>query len=309
MNNNPVRPRSLKRNARVGLVAPSGPLRPGDLVTAEAQCRELGFEPVVLRHAECRLGYFAGADDERLADLNAALSDPTLDAVWCLRGGSGMTRLVRRIDVEGFRRAPKPVIGYSDITALLIALHAATGVITFHGPTARTILTPFSREWLTRMLADPGPVGRLADAGDPIERIVPGRARGRLIGGNLAVLQTLVGTRWLPSLAGAILFLEDVGEALYRIDRMFAHLQLAGHLDRLGGVVLGRFTAMPTNDDDGTRSVADVAAEYLAPRGIPVAIGFPIGHVDDQWTLPIGIEAELDADAGTLALLGGGVSD
>jgi muramoyltetrapeptide carboxypeptidase len=281
----------------------------GDLTRAIGQCDTLGFEPVVLPHVEERHGYFAGPDASRLADLNAALADPRLDAIWCLRGGSGLTRLVRRLDGEGFRRAPKPVIGYSDITALLLSLHAATRVVTIHGPTARSVLTPFSREHLRRILTEAAPMGLLEPPGPPASCVVPGRARGRLLGGNLAVLQTLIGTRWFPSLNGAILFLEDVGEALYRIDRMLAHLELAGHLDRLGGLALGAFTAMPDDADARGRTVADVAAEYLAPRGIPVAFGFPFGHIADQWTLPIGVEAELDADAGTLTLLGAAVDD
>ena len=276
-------------------------------------CRALGHEPVPGEHVLSRYGSLAGHDQERLEDLNAALADTRVDAVWCVRGGYGVTRILPRVDFAAFARRPKPVVGYSDITALLNALTHATGVVTFHGPTARHALTGFSRTHLERVLVSataPGRLGRppappdvLVPATPRIITIVPGRAEGVLIGGNLTLLQCLVGTPWQPAFDGALLFLEDVGEDLYRIDRALSHLRLAGLLDRLAGVVAGQFTCMRRATSDGGLGFDEVLASYFEPLGVPTASGFPIGHVDHQWTLPIGVKAALDADSGEVELL------
>lgn len=309
-----ILPPRLAPGARVALIAPSGPLLERDDRTRGAElCGALGFEPVVSPNAGKAYGYLAGTDDERLADLNAALADPSIDAVWCLRGGNGMNRIVDRIDTAAFARYPKPVIGYSDITVLLMALWTQTGVVTFHGPIARTPMPNFQRWHFDRVLTQvsaAGTLGRPAPKPDVlvpkegrIFPITPGRAKGTLVGGNLTLLQALIGTPWFPSLDGAILFIEDVGEDVYRIDRMLAHLRGVGALQRVAGVAVGRFTEMKNGTDGGALGLDEVLHTYLAPLKVPVAVGFPIGHIDDQWTLPIGVTAELDATAGELALL------
>ena len=306
-------PPRLVPGCRVALVAPAGPLlERDDLHRAAELCRLLGFDPVLGQHAGGHHGYLAGTDAERLADLNAALTDPAIDAVWCIRGGYGMTRIVAGVDFAGFARRPKPVIGFSDITVLLAALHQQTGVVTYHGPVARHSMTGFTREHFERVLlgTGSGPLGRLPQPESVLvpttHRIVTlrgGVAEGPLQGGNLSLLQCLVGTPYLPGLAGALLFIEDVGEEVYRVDRMLSHLRLAGALDRLAGVIVGRFTEMGRRGADGALGFDQVLATYLEPLGIPVAHGFPIGHVEDQWTLPIGVRARLDATAGEVELL------
>ncbi len=307
-------PPALKPGHRVALVAPAGPLlERDDLSRGQELCRALGFEPVLGANAGRRYGYLAGTDDERLADLNAALADPRIDAVWCLRGGYGLTRILDRVDFGALRQRPKAVIGFSDVTALLLALHRESGVVTFHGPMARTPLTPFSRYHFDRVLTAVNPPGRLGRVAPPadvlvpkqgrIVGLVPGTAEGRLFGGNLTLLQCLIGTRYFPDLDGAILFLEDVDEDLYAIDRMLAHLRMTGALRKLAGVIIGQFTEMKRSTDDGALGFDEVLATYLAPLRIPVAYGLPIGHVDDQWTLPIGIRVRLDAGAGEVELL------
>lgn len=306
-------PPRLATGTRVALVAPAGPLLERDDLTRAAElCRLLGFEPVLGRNAAGHHGYLAGTDAERLADLNAALTDPGIGAVWCIRGGYGMTRILSGVDFEGFGRRPKPVIGFSDITVLLAALHRRTGVVTFHGPVARHAMTAFTRHHFERLLAGAvtGPLGRvpqpegvLVPTTHRITTLRGGRAEGPLQGGNLSLLQCLVGTAYMPDLDGALLFLEDVGEEVYRVDRMLSHLRLAGALDRLAGVIVGRFTEMGRRGADGAFGFDRVLATYLEPLGIPVAYGFPIGHVDDQWTLPIGVRARLDATAGAVELL------
>jgi muramoyltetrapeptide carboxypeptidase len=304
----------LRPGARVALVAPAGPLLERDDLTRAAELvRALGLEPEIARNAGAHHGYLAGTDAERVADLNAALQDPDIAAIWCIRGGYGVTRILRDVDFSAFRERPRPVIGYSDITALLVALHRESGVPTFHGPIARHGLTAFAREHFERVLMQPAPAGHLGrlpvDAGRlvPVEnRIVtlaPGRAEGWLVGGNLTLLQCLIGTPFMPRLSGAILFLEDIGEEVYRIDRMLSHLQLAGALDGIAGIALGRFTETGRRGADGAMGLDRVLAHYLEPLGVPVAMGFPIGHIDDQWTLPIGVRARLDADRGELELL------
>jgi muramoyltetrapeptide carboxypeptidase len=270
------------------------------------------------RHTAERHGYFAGTDDQRLDDLNDALGDSEIDAIWCIRGGYGTTRILDRVDFDALARRPKPLIGYSDITAVLNAATRRTGVVTFHAPMARVSMPPFSRWHFERVLATAEPAGRLGRLPDQPDVLVPrenriaalrgGVAEGKLAGGNLTLLQCLVGTSHFPDLDDAILFLEDVGEDLYRVDRMLAHLRMAGALDRLTGIAVGRFTELKRSMSDGALGFDEVLATYFLPLGIPVAHGFPIGHIDDQWTLPLGVRARLDADRGELDLLEAAVS-
>jgi muramoyltetrapeptide carboxypeptidase len=284
-----------------------------DLTRAESLCRALDYEPVMGLNAANRYGYLAGSDDQRLADLNAALNDPAINAVWCLRGGFGVTRIIDQVDFEALARNPKPLVGYSDITALLNAAGQIARVVTFHGPVARASMPAFSRWHFERVLACAEPAGRLGRIPDrpdvlvPEEnRIVPlrpGIAEGPLAGGNLSLLQCLMGTPWAPNLEGAILFVEDVGEDLYRIDRMLAHLRSAGALSGLAGVMVGRFTELKRHTNDGALGLDDVLASYLLPLGVPAAYGFPVGHIKEQWTLPLGVRARLDAGTGEVEIL------
>ena len=310
----PVRPAKLGPGSRVALIAPAGPvLETDDLTRAEELCRALGYEPVLGRNAHRRLGYLAGTDEERLSDLNLALDDPKIDAVWCIRGGYGTVRLLDRVDYAALSRRPKPVIGFSDITALLIALYQQSEVIAFHGPVARASMTGFTRTHFERVLTSnecPGKLGRprldsdvLVPQTDRIVTLCGGKAEGVLLGGNLSLLQCLIGTSFFPSLRGALLFLEDVGEDLYRVDRMLAHLRLVGALSGLNGVLVGRFTKLERSTGDGALGFDEVLSTYFRPLGVPVAYGFPIGHIESQWTLPLGIRARLNADAGELELL------
>jgi muramoyltetrapeptide carboxypeptidase len=309
-----VRPPRLTRGSRVALVAPAGAiLERDDLTRAESLCRALDYEPVMGSHAGNRYGYLAGSDDQRLTDLNAALKDPAIDAVWCLRGGYGATRIIDRVDFEALARRPKPLIGYSDITALLNAAVRLAEVVTFHGPVARASMPAFSRWHFERVLACAEPAGRLGRIPDRPDVLVPqenrivtlrpGIAEGPLAGGNLSLLQCLIGTPWALELRGAILFVEDVGEDLYRVDRMLAHLRAAGALVGLAGVMVGRFTELKRHTGDGALGLDEVLSSYLLPLGVPVAYGFPVGHIQDQWTLPLGVRARLDAGTGEVEIL------
>ncbi|HEU4680487.1 MAG TPA: LD-carboxypeptidase [Gemmatimonadales bacterium] len=309
-----VRPPKLVAGSRVALVAPAGPLlEQDDLTRAGALCRALGYEAVLGKSAHARHGYLAGTDDERLTDLNSALADPSIDAIWCIRGGYGSIRLLDRVDYEAMIRRPKIVIGFSDITALLNAMTRLTGVVTFHGPVARAGMPAFSRRHFELVLTGAGAPGRLERLPQPpgvllsqenrIVTLHPGVAEGVLLGGNLTLLQCLIGTPYFPDMSGAILFLEDAGEDLYRVDRMLSHLRLSGALQRLAGVVIGRFTDLERGNGDGALGFDQVLAHYLGPLRIPAAYGFPIGHIEEQWTLPLGIKARLDAGSGEVELL------
>jgi muramoyltetrapeptide carboxypeptidase len=288
-------------------------LEQDDITRAEALCRALDYEPVLGAHARGHYGYFSGTDDERLADLNAAFRDPAIDAVWCLRGGYGVTRILDGVDFEALARRPRPVVGYSDITALLAGVVRRAGLVAFHAPTARAEMSAYTRRHFTKVLAAANPGGPLEPLPVPADVLIPrtdrivtlhgGRAEGPLAGGNLTLLQCLIGTPYFPDLDGAVLFLEDVNEDLYRIDRMLAHLRAVGALARLRGVLVGRFTGLKRHIDDGSLGVDQVLAYYFGPLAVPVLYGVPIGHIDEQWTLPLGVRARMDADAGTVELL------
>lgn len=287
-------PPALGPGARVALVAPAGPLRDSDeLARSVAHAKSLGWEPVPAPHVMRRDGYLAGSDAERLLDLNAALRDDRIDGIWCVRGGYGAMRLLRDLDYDAMRRRPKPLIGYSDITALHAALGAHSDVVTYHGPTARGALTDFSRDSLVRAsIARRDPCGVASGA----RTLREGRAQGRLVGGNLALLAALVGTPYAPDYEGAILVVEDVGEPVYRIDRMLRQLELGGALARVAGIAFGHFTEVRDGDDSASRGLDAVLREAADLAGVPAVAGIPLGHIADQWTVPLGARAELDAD-------------
>lgn len=293
-------PPLLGVGARVALVCPAGPLRgEHELRQAADNVRSFGWEPVPGEHVLARTGYFAGSDADRLRDLNDAFAADDIDAIWCVRGGYGAIRLLEHIDYASLHRRPKPVIGFSDVTALHAAIGTRAELVSFHGPTARAPLSTFSRDSLERALVRGEDPCGMAAGGRVIRA---GRARGPLRGGNLALLAALAGTPYAPSFAGAIVVLEDVNEAVYRIDRMLQQLRLAGMLRGVRGIVAGQFTECPEESDDGARALDDVLAETAAACGVPCIAGAPIGHIEEQWTLPLGRDAELSAEGGDITV-------
>lgn len=291
----------LAPGARVALVAPSGPLSDEqDLARAVANVTSFGWLAVP---GECVLerdGYLAGSDDDRLADLNRALRDDSIDAVWCIRGGYGAMRLLEGIDYEALARRPKAIIGYSDITALHAAVGRRCALVSYHGATARAHLPERTRASLARVLAEPWKQISVTEPSmTPLRR---GTARGRLAGGNLALLAALAGTPYAPDLDGAILVLEDVNEAVYRIDRMLTQLWLSGALRSVAGLAFGAFTEIPDDPANAERPLTRVLEEFAARCGVPCVSGFPMGHVDDQDTFPLGAMASLNADEGVLVV-------
>lgn len=294
----------------MALIAPAGPVTDLMIETALRRCDRLGLVPLLGASARAQAGYLAGSDEGRAADLANAIMEA--DAIWALRGGYGVFRTLEHVDLGPLRDRPIPVIGFSDNTALHLALFNA-GVVSFHGPHAGFEHFPAATEAAFRqVLWHPRPAGSLPlpDGWEP-RTVAPGVAEGPLVGGNLALLAASCGTRYQPDTRGAILFLEDVGEPLYRVDRMLIQLRLAGLLDGVAAIALGEFTAMedPVYDTGaGATSVERVVREVLGPLGVPIVMGLPFGHGEENWTLPTGIRGRLDAGAGTLEILEPAVS-
>jgi muramoyltetrapeptide carboxypeptidase len=295
-----VRPRALGPGARVALVAPAGPLDAARIDASVARCRSLGLDPVVFPSASARHRFLAGRDADRLSDLQAAFDDPRVDAVWALRGGYGTLRIFDRLDLSRQLRDPIPYIGFSDNTTLH-ALHAALGVVSFHGPHPGADFPSETEAAFRRVLFSAEPAGALPTRpADPVPAtLLGGSAEAPLVGGNLAIVAALCGTPQALSARGRILFLEDVGEAAYRVDRMLLQLQRSGVVDGVAGFAFGRFTEAP---DEDMHPVAEALAEFAERIGVPAVRDLPFGHVEHNWTLPVGARARLDADAGTLSL-------
>ncbi|MDT7857624.1 LD-carboxypeptidase [Rubrivirga sp. S365] len=300
------RPAPLLPFGRVAVAAPSSAaLDPADAEAGLAALRARGLAVEAAPVAGGAVGYLAGADDARADALNALLRRDDLDAVVCLRGGYGLLRILDRIDYDAARAHRPLVVGYSDVTALHLALYARAGLPGVSGPMVAPDwpgLDAQSEAAFWRVVG--GAAGYdLAGPGD--ERLAPlqdGEAEGVLLGGNLALTAALVGTPYLPALDGAILFLEDVGEPPYRIDGLLARLRLAGVLGRLGGLVFGQFTDAAPPADRPSLSVDEVLAHYARFVDGPVATGLVYGHVPRKVTVPVGVRAHLAVGGGAAAL-------
>ena len=298
----PRRPRMLRPGDTVRLVSPASSANPDRVKRGVELLTSWGLRVQIADHAMSKYGYLAAPDADRLADLNAALVDPEVRAVICTRGGYGVQRIVEGLDVAAVRRDPKLVVGFSDITALQMWLWRTTRLATIHGPMAAwndARVGPESAEALRRALMTTDPITIHRDPAEPgAEVVVPGRASGVLLGGNLCLLTAAVGTEEFPDLRGAILFLEEVDEAPYRIDRMLTQLRRVGALDGVAGIALGQFTNC--EGAAGTWTVGEVLADRLGDLGVPILGGLPVGHGQGQLTIPFGVTAHLDTDAGTL---------
>ncbi len=307
-------PPRLRPGDTVGLVKPAGFIADDfDLQLAVEAITAMGLKPKLARHLTDRFGYLAGKDRDRAADLNAMYADPEVKAVFAARGGWGSARLLPFLDFRTIRANPKLLIGFSDITALHMAFAAHAGFPTIHGPNAGSAWGKLSVNAFRELVFEgqlphyrnpPGDEDRLVQRENRTQIIRPGKASGRLLGGNLTVLSALVGTPYLPSFDGAILFLEDVDEAEYRIDRMLTQLALAGVLRKVNAVVFGQCTnCRGEGPSYGGFTLGQVLRQHLEPLGVPAYQGALFGHIDDQFSLPVGARAEIDATEGTIRLL------
>lgn len=293
-------PNVLRPGDAIALVSPAGPVPADKLEMAVEVLKTWGLRPKVYPHALDKYSFYAGTDADRLADLNAALADPEIRGVFCNRGGYGMQRIVEQLDFDAVRRDPKAVIGFSDITALHAALWSRAGVASVHGPVSTQLDRgePFTRS-IRHALMSTEPVQVEADPAEANFSVrTGGCAHGRLLGGNLTILCTSIGTSFMPDLRGAILLIEDVGEAAYRVDRMLTQLGNGGILQGLAGIAIGQFSE--PSGTAGAITPADVLRERLGGLGIPVLGGLPIGHGQNNTAVPLGCEATLDAECGTL---------
>ena len=308
------KPPRLKVGDVVGLVEPASPIEdPYDLSLVEDTIRAMGLVPKAGAHLGQRFGYLAGDDAARAADINAMYADDEVKAVFAVRGGWGCARILPLLDWKTIAAHPKLLVGYSDITALHMAFAARAGFTTIHGPVASSAWgkqswEPFRAvafEGATPTYRNPAATDdRLAQRAWRTRAIRGGKATGRLLGGNLTVLAALLGSAYLPDFTGAILFLEDVEEGEYRIDRMLTSLRLAGVLGQVKGVVFGQCSRCQSPGPSyGGFTLSEVLQQHLAPLGVPAFQGGFFGHIADQFSLPEGAQAEIDADAGTIRLL------
>lgn len=295
-------PPVLRAGDAVALVSPAGPVAAARVEAAVRELSSWGLRPKVYPHALDAEHFLAGSDANRAADLNDALSDPDIRAVLCTRGGYGVQRILEHVDYAAVRRDPKLVAGFSDITALHAALWANAGLVTVHGPVAAQLERGgLFASTLRQALMSTETLVLEADPDEPTFSVrTGGVAHGTLLGGNLSILSTCVGTPFMPDLNGAILLIEDVGELAYRVDRLLTHLGNCGLLRCLAGVAIGQFSE-PGHGNNPVRPPA-VLTERLGHLGIPVLGGLSIGHGDRNLAVALGSRATLDADAGTLTV-------
>ncbi|MBO3463535.1 S66 peptidase family protein [Aetokthonos hydrillicola] len=314
-NSHYLKPARLRPGEGVGIISPaSAAFVSEDVNVVVDAVRALGLVPYLAPHLRDRYGYLAGKDTDRASDINRFFADPKSAALLPIRGGWGCSRILPYLDYQLIRNNPKIIIGFSDITALILGIHAQTGIITFHGPNGLTSWRTAPTDYFRRVLfagemvtfqnqKDSDDANRLMQVKNRIRTINPGKARGRLIGGNLSVLSGIVGSPYVPNLKGAILFLEDTNENVYRIDRLITHLKLAGVFNQLSGFIFGQCTQCLPDADYGSLTLEEVLNDHIRPLKIPSWSGAEIGHLDTILTLPIGTEVEIDASLGKIRML------
>lgn len=308
--------KKLKFGDTLGFIAPSGAVRTeGAIERAVEETKRMGFKVKLGESAGQKYGYLSGTDDVRARDINAMFADDEVDAIVCLRGGYGAMRILDKLDYEMIMKHPKVFMGFSDITALHIALLEKCGLVTFHGPMAAANwagkpLDDFSRESMYRALMNAAPVGELANPPEyPKQTVNPGIAEGQLVGGNLMLIASSLGTPWELDTKGRIIFIEEIGERTYCVDRMLTQLRLAGKFDDCAGVVFGDFADCPIEYPEFGLTLDEIIRDVVAPCGKPVFTGLRCGHCSPKLTLPFGVRACIDADKCTLTVLESAVTE
>lgn len=309
-----IKPQRLKKGDRVGLITPGSYVDDEGLQKAVQNLEELGFRVELSKNIRAERGFTAGTDIQRLSDLHDMFSNDKIDGVWCARGGYGCSRLLPYINYGLIKKNPKVLIGYSDITALLQAIYVKTGLVGFHGPVGTSTYTDYTKEQVQKVVMEPSAQHIIPLSEENLQlgkdlsvfethTIRGGTATGELVGGNLSLLAPLVGTPFQPDIKGKLLFMEEIGEAPYRIDRMLTQLRQGYPLKEAAGIVLGVFRGCKMKKGSRSLSLIDTLKDRLYDLNIPVFYGASIGHIDNNCTLPIGVRATLDADTGVITLL------
>ena len=304
-----VKPFVLKPGATIGVVSPAS--RPPDEDVYQQgilYLKKLGYKVVESEHVLERRGYLAGADADRAGDLNNMFRDPAIDAIFCSRGGYGAPRIIDQIDFDAIRKNPKIFVGYSDITSLNLAIWKMTGLVTFSGSMVAIEMgrgiEPFTEQYFWQSLTVVDPVATLLNPPEtPTKVFMPGKAEGILLGGCLSLINVLLGTPYCPDFAGAILYIEDIDEEPYRIDRYLAQLKLAGILNQVAGIVIGQFIdCVPQDPEKPVLAIDEIFHDYFDPLKIPVVSDFAYGHGPIKHTMPVGVQAIVDTDRGGLII-------
>ena len=302
----PIKPKALKKNSKIGLVSPASPVYdPKDFDEMLKKVDSLGYDWVLGNHAKDRRGYLAGTDKDRAEDLMDMFKNPEIDAILCIRGGWGCNRILPHMDFDVIRNHPKILCGFSDITSLHLSIWKKCNMHTFHGPVGTSSWNNYTEQNFRDVISKGEQVVYLPEKNEQNEYthtiISMGTTDGILLGGNLTVLCSLLGTEFMPDFKGAILYLEDVGEDIYRVDRMLTQLKLSGILNDITGFVFGKCT----NCDAGSNSLSleQVFDDHIKPLGIPAFYGALISHEADNSTIPVGIHARMDAQKGSIELL------
>ncbi len=307
-----IKPNRLKKGDTIGLIAPGSSVTEEKLNTAITNLEKLGFKVHFTKNILAKHGYLAGTDQQRLHDLHFMFGNPSINGIWCIRGGYGCGRLLPEIDYSIIQKNPKPLIGFSDVTALLQAIHCKTGLIGFHGPVAVSAFTDYTSSQFQSVLMEPKATFQIKIANENDQKdnsafqtkiIKSGIAKGQIAGGNLSLLASLCGTKYQLNAKDKIIFLEDIGEKPYRIDRMLTQLLQACNLEEASAIALGIFDNCEAKEGEDSLTLIETLEDRLGTLGIPVIYGLSFGHIDDQFTFPIGIEVELDTEKQTITLL------
>jgi muramoyltetrapeptide carboxypeptidase len=309
-----IKPGRIIPGETFGLVAPaSGPFEPGDIEEGKAVLEALGFRVKTGRNIRKKWNYLAGTEAERAADLHEMFADPGVKGIISIRGGYGSGRLLNYLDYDLIQQHPKILVGYSDISLLNLAIHRLTGLVTFHGPVALSTFNEYSTKYFLKALTQAEPVGEIAEAPRSIFQkssglvaIREGRASGALIGGNLTMVQATLGTPFEIDTDGKILFLEEVGEEPYDLDRMLTHLRMAGKFEKIAGIVIDKCAKCGPSEFkpafENTFSIEEIIFDRLSDLNCPVLYGMSLGHVAHKPTLPLGIQATLDTHKRCLSI-------
>jgi len=314
-----ITPPRLRKGDLVGLVAPGGYTSDDAIEKAVRHIEALGFR--VKQGAWLRevWGNYGGTVAARIADLHGMFRDPDVKAIWAVRGGSGCISLLKHLDYPMIRRHPKILLGYSDITALHLAIGHHAGLVTFHGPVATSTPSSYSDEHMLAVLTEPRPrytipmaqenaLKALQEPQYRVRTLHGGVATGRLIGGNLSLVSALAGTPYAADYRDAILFIEEVNEEPYRIDRWMTQLDLSLPLAQAAAVMIGICENCGPQGEGSSLSLDETLDVHLQPLHVPAVTGYSFGHIRNQFTMPVGVRATLDTDAQTLTLLEPGVS-